>query len=75
MSAEIVQLHTGEVGDGYVVTPDDILSAAAGKYHTLVLIGENEAGEIEVCGSHGAGDTLLLLAWAQNFIVNNRVSR
>jgi len=75
MSAEIVSLHPGEVGDGFVVAPDQVLSEAMGKYSAVVVVGEKADGDIEVCGSGGAGDTLILLAWAQNFIVQNRVSR
>lgn len=75
MSDNIVTLHPAGVGDGFIVKPDQILTEAAGKYRALVLVGETDSGDIEVCGSGGAGDTLILLAWAQNFIVNNRVTR
>lgn len=75
MTDNVIPLRVVEVGDGHIVSPESILTEAAGKYATLVLVGETEEGEIQVCGSHGAPDSLLLLAWAQAFIVANKVSR
>lgn len=75
MSADVIPLHVVEAGDGHVIAPDQVLSEAAGKYFRLVVVGEAEDGEIHVCGSHGAPDSLMLLAWAQQFIVSNRVAR
>jgi len=75
MSAEIIHLQQGEVGDGYVVPPDNVLEHAKGKFHSLTVVGETEDGEIQVCGTHSPAETLMLLAWAQNFLVQNRVAR
>lgn len=76
MTDNVIQLvHSEGVGDGYVVPPDQILDQAAGKYETLVIVGERPDGEIEVCASHGAGDAVLLLEWAKTFLVQNRTLR
>ena len=73
--SEAVQFPAGLIGDGLCLPPDQILEAALGKYASVVLVGETDEGEIEVCGSHGAADSMMLLAWAQNFLVTNRVVR
>ncbi len=72
---EAVELHVAEVGPGHVVPPDQVLTEALTKYETLVLVGETADGEIQVCASHHTGEALILLMWAQNFLVQNRTVR
>lgn len=61
------------VGSGIKIDVDQILEEAKGNFVRIAMVCEREDGEIEVRGSDGAAESLMLLAWGQNFIVNNMV--
>jgi len=73
--AEIIQFEPGAVGDGFRVSPDDVLEAAKGGFVSVVVVGQSADGEIVVAGSDGAPERLMLLQWASLHMVSNRVSR
>lgn len=71
----VVRLHVAELGDGVVIAPDQILEVAAGKYRMLTMVGETHDGEIQVMGSHSGPESVVLLAYGQNFLVQNMTAR
>lgn len=75
MSAEIVELRPGAVGDAYKVSPEDVLNAALGKLVTVAVVGWDERGEMYVAGSDGAETTFFLLALANKYLLDHRVER
>lgn len=75
MTAEIIQLDTGIVGDGIKIDADQILEANKGEFVRLALVGEREDGSLAVAGTDSAAESLLLLNWGAHFIVSNRVER
>ena len=75
MTDNVHRLHPHLVGDAYKVPPEDVLEAAKEGARAVVVVTETEDGEILVASSEGAGDALMLLAWAQAFLVENRVQR
>lgn len=75
MTAEVVNLHPGPVGDGFKVSPDDILNCAKGKLTNLVLVGIQEDGELYIAGSEGAPQSCFLMERAKSVLVENLVYR
>lgn len=75
MSAEILELHPGAVGDGFKVTPDDVLQHAIGRLDSVLVVGLSKDGDLYVAGSHGAPDSAFLAARAQHYLVTFNVSR
>jgi hypothetical protein len=57
------------------VPPDQVLDHAKGRYLAVVVVGETEGGGIEVAGSNGAAESVLLLGWAKMYLVQNSVHR
>lgn len=71
----VIDFRPQIVGDGIKVDVDQILEANKGEFVRIVLVGEREDGEIVVAGSDSAAESLMLLAWGQNFLVSNLVAR
>lgn len=71
----VTRMRPALVGDGFVMDPDQVLEANKGRFFRVVLVGETEDGDIKVAGTHSAPESLMLLAWATAFLVNNRVMR
>lgn len=71
----VVPISPREIGGGIELEPDYVLEAAKGEFESVVIVGEREDGTISVRGSHGPGDTIMLLMWAQNFLVEKRTFR
>jgi hypothetical protein len=70
--SNVVKLEPVEIGDGYRFDPDELLEANKGAgWSILALIGEID-GEIVVCGSANAGETLILLEKAKLKIIGER---
>lgn len=66
--SNVVELETGEVGDGYVLNIDDLLEAAKGaNLSDVVIIGTDDDGELYVASSHGRAEAMMLLAFAQHW--------
>lgn len=63
------------IGDALVLKADDILEANKGSFESLVIVGRQPDGDICVAGTHGAGDSVLLLEWAKAFLVQNLCTR
>lgn len=75
MDENVIPIGEMKVGDGYVVPPDQVLDVAKGKYVKIVAVGETADGEIEILGSHGAPESVLLLSYGQQWLVTNRTVR
>ncbi len=75
MTAEIVSLNPGLVGDGYKIASDDVLTAAIGKLSRLVLVGEDADGELYIAGTDGAADSTFLMERAKLTLVQSMVLR
>lgn len=75
MSDNVIHLVPDTVGDGAVLDANKILEANKGEFSALVLVGEREDGSIAVAGTHGAGNSVLLLHWAINYLVENTTVR
>lgn len=74
--AEVIAFNPGEfVGDGHVVTPENVLETAKGQLATVTVIGWAHDGTLYVAGSHGAADSAFLMACGQAFLVKNEVVR
>lgn len=69
------QTREGIVGDGIKLDPDDILENNKGEFVSLALVGRRADGEICVAGTDSAAESLLLLQWGSQFIINNEVGR
>jgi hypothetical protein len=68
----VVRLEPVEVGEGFRFDPDELLESNKGQgWTTLALLGEID-GEIVVCGSANAGETLILLEKAKLQIIGER---
>lgn len=63
--SKVVQLVPESVGDDYIIDPDKILEQHKGKLITLVIIGEDEDGELVVAGSNNLGISNLLIDQAK----------
>lgn len=75
MSAEVVPLHPGLVGDGFEVLPDDVLEQAKGRLACVVVVGQTTGGEQFVAGSHGAPDTVFQMELAKRWLLNHETLR
>lgn len=73
MPDNVVKFHPVEVGAGYKIDTDEMLEATKGtKFNKLVILGDQEDGELYVAGSANAGETLILLHQAINRIVTGQ---
>ena len=67
---DVLKFNPVEVGDGFRFDPDEILESAKGQPFTIVsIIAETEDGKIWVSGSANAGETLILLERAKDFVI------
>ncbi len=68
--SKVLKFEPQVVGEGYRFDPDQILEAAKGQgFKTIAVIGELEDGTIWVSGSANAGETLILMKYAERQIV------
>lgn len=67
--SNVVSLPIGSVGDGVRVEPDDVLSAAIGNARSVVVVFEDNAGELRVSSSDGAPEALMLMERAKKRLV------
>lgn len=75
MTDNVIHLAPDTVGENAVIDADKILEANKGEFSALVLVGEREDGSIAVAGTHGAGDSVILLQWAINYLVEHKTVR
>ena len=67
---DVVKLNPVTVGEEFRFDPDEILEGAKGqKFSILSIVAETEDGEIWVSGSANAGETLILLEKAKDFLI------
>lgn len=67
--SNVVKLELVAVGDGYRFDVDKVLDLAKGQeFDTLCIIGEKD-GEIWIGGNANAGETMILLERAKQYIV------
>jgi hypothetical protein len=70
MTAEIVQLNPETVGDEYRFDPDQVLEDAKGQgFVTLMVLAQNEDGDIWITGNANVGETLVLMERAKHHLV------
>lgn len=70
-SSNVIRLVPDGVGDGYRIEADTVLKAAKGReYHRLVVIGQDEEGELYLAGTANAGESLILIELAKHQIVH-----
>lgn len=70
MTAEIVQLNPETVGDEYRFDPDQVLEDAKGQgFMTLMVLAQNEDGDIWITGNANVGETLVLMERAKHHLV------
>ena len=63
---EVVKLKLVEVGESFRFNPDELLEDAKGQeYATVVIIGQDEDGEVRISGTANAGETLILMELAK----------
>lgn len=74
MSENVIRLVT-DLGDGAVIDADQVLENNKGEFDQIVLVGRRPDGALAVAGTHGAGDSVLLLEWGKSFLVQNMVAR
>ena len=67
---DVIQLVPDEVGDDYAFKADEILEANKGKFESLVLIGEDEDGELVICGTHNAGVSNIMIDMAKQQLIS-----
>lgn len=53
--------RTGVIGDGIALDPDKTLDNARGDYLQVVVVGFDQAGQINLRCSHGGRDALWIL--------------
>jgi hypothetical protein len=75
VSAEIVPLRPGLIGDGLRVEPDDVLDAARGKLPVVVVCGLDRNGELYLASSDGAEKAYFLMERAKFWLLDHRVAR
>lgn len=69
MSDTVVKFEPREVGEGYRFDPDVTLDEAKGREHTtLLILGENAAGELYIGGNSNAGEAMILMEKAKRHI-------
>lgn len=66
---EVIQLVPDEVGDDYAFKADEILESNKGKFESLVLIGEDEDGDLVICSTHNAGVANIMLDLAKQQLI------
>ena len=70
MTAEIVQLNPETVGDEYRFDPDQVLEDSKRQgFVTLVVLAQNEDGDIWITGNANVGETLVLMERAKHHLV------
>lgn len=68
--SNVQKLEVVSVGDGYRFDADRILEEAKGReFAKVVVIGELPDGEIWISGSANAGESLILMKWAERRVV------
>lgn len=64
-----------DVGDGVHLEADQILEQNKGEFQSIAMVGRRPDGSMAVAGTDSAAESVLLLAWAQSFLVNNHCLR
>jgi len=67
--SEVIKLVPDEVGEDYCIDPDQVMAEHKGKLTALVLIGEDEDGDIVIAGSHNAGVSNILIDQAKQQLI------
>lgn len=75
MSAEIVELRPGLVGEGARIEPDDVLDGAKDKLAIAVVVGLDRDGELFLASSDGAERAYFLMERAKFWLLDHRVPR
>lgn len=57
----VIHLNVDEIGDGVVVSPDQVLRSAIGNLDMVVVIGLELDGSVYIASSHGAADAMLMI--------------
>ena len=74
--SNVVELKLVEVGENFRFEADKLLDAAKGQqFAKLAIIGENPDGTLWLSGTSNAGETLILLKWAEGLIVTGKDPR
>jgi hypothetical protein len=75
MSAEIVHLHPGAVGESFRIEPDQVLDAAKDKMATVVVLGLDRNGELYLASSDGAERAYFLMERAKLWLLDHNTVR
>jgi len=76
MTEKVVEFKPQLVGSGYRIDSDQTLEAAKGqKFGRLAIIGDLEDGGLYVAGTANAGETMILLELAKNYLVTGKDGR
>jgi hypothetical protein len=67
--AKVIELVPEEVGDSYAFNADQILENNKGKFESLVLIGEDEDGDLVIYSTHNVGVANIMLDMAKQQLV------
>lgn len=74
MSDTVVKFVPQFVGEAFRFDPDVILEQAKGQnFDRLVILGEDEAGEIYIAGSANAGESLILMERAKFKLIGGSI--
>ena len=65
MSDNVIKLVPDTVGGDYLIPPDQVLQQAVGRLTDVVVIGEDEDGEIYIAASRNQGVANLLIDMAK----------
>jgi hypothetical protein len=70
MSENVLPFPQVAIGDGLEIDPAAVLDASQKKAFTrLVVIGEQDDGGLYVAGTHGAGESLMLVEMAKKILI------
>lgn len=69
---EVVSLKLETIAEGPRFDADEILEEAKGNpFHTMMIIGQLDDGEMYIVGNANAGETMILLESAKHFIIHD----
>ncbi len=70
MAAEVIRLVPDQIAQDFRLDADAVLEEAKGLAHvTLVILAENEDGELYMRGNANSGEALILMEKAKRMIV------
>jgi hypothetical protein len=75
MSADVVPLRPGYVGDQFRIEPDEVLRAAEDKMATVVVLGLDRNGELYLASSDGAERAYFLMERAKLWLLDHQTVR